>query len=163
MIPMIIIYNAGPLFNEADRKQRSLEESLMITTLMNNGYSENNYEIYNPATTEINFEVGNPTPADIFKNDYDAIKETTHFFFDLSTMDEGTHVELGFALARLMNGEDVKIYPVISDSRVNAKDKSEFTVPKGWNQFVIGSLLNNGITIYKSFEEALKAFENDIQ
>lgn len=160
---MIVIYNAGPLFNEADRNQRKQEELLMIPTLMNNGYNGDAFKIYNPATTEINFEVGNPTPADIFKNDYDAIAETTHFFFDLSTMDEGTHEELGFALAKLMNGEDVKIYPVISDSRVNAKDKSEFTVPKGWNQFVIGSLLNNGITIYRSFEEALKAFENDIQ
>ena len=46
MKPTIIIYNAGPLFNEADRKQRSLEESLMITSLMNNGYSENSYKIY---------------------------------------------------------------------------------------------------------------------
>lgn len=156
---MINIYNAGPLFNEADRNQRKLEEFLMRDSLDNTGITD--YSIYNPATTEINFEVGNPTPAEIFQFDMDAINRSNVFFFDLSTMDEGTHEELGFALAKKYNGEDVKIYPVISDSRVNAHDKTEFAVPKGWNQFVIGSLLNNGIKIYKSFSEALNAFEHD--
>lgn len=157
---MISIYNAGPLFNEADRNQRKTEENLMTSILNKNGIT--GYEIYNPATTEINFEVGNPTPAEIFKYDYEAIEKANVFFFDLSTTDEGTHEELGFALAKLYKGDNVKIFPVISDSRVNAKDKSEFAVPKGWNQFVIGSLLNNGIKIYKSFNEALIDFENYI-
>ena len=156
---MIRIYNAGPLFNEADRNQRKYEETRMVKLLEE---YDADYSIYNPATTEINFEVGNPTPAEIFQFDMDAIIESNVFFFDLSTPDEGTHEELGFALAKKYNGEDIKIYPVISDSRVNAHDKLEFAVPKGWNQFVIGSLLNNGITIYKNFEEALNAFEHDI-
>ena len=120
---MIKIYNAGPLFNEADRNQRKNEELQMRELFYHHDIED--YNIYNPATTEINFEVGNPTPAEIFKFDMDAINESNVFFFDLSTMDEGTHEELGFALAKKYNGKDIKIYPVISDSRVNSHDKSE--------------------------------------
>ena len=103
---MINIYNAGPLFNEADRSQRNYEEFCMKDLL--GRYKITDYSIYNPATTEINFEVGNPTPAEIFQFDMEAINKSNVFFFDLSTMDEGTHEELGFALAKKYNGEDVK-------------------------------------------------------
>ena len=73
---MIYIYNAGPLFTEADIKQRTYEGQLIRRTLENN---------------KVNFFVANPidlpfdntiilTSKEIFLGDYEHVNKANVFF-----------------------------------------------------------------------------------
>lgn len=146
---MIKIYNAGPLFNEAERKQRLYEGEQ---------FRKHGFEVFNPLE-EMNFGMGPITSAQIFEGDYNAMREADCFFFDLSTDDTGTMVELGIALQLARSGQGITIFPIISDSRVEHAGKFErLEVPKGWNKFMIGAL--GDLEIFSSFDDALTAAIN---
>lgn len=160
---MISIYNAGPLDNEAEKRQRFIEEQLMIEML--NKY-EVEYDIFNPSTSGIVFDEGfeAPTTDQIWNIDYEAINCSNVFFFDLSTDDEGTMVELGIVIEKKRRGDDVLIIPVISDGQVKAAHTfREFDIPTGWNTFMIGAVKNNSEGIHYSFVEGLKYLEEKIK
>lgn len=150
---MIRIYNAGPLFTEAEVYQRKLE-AVKMKNLLDSLDLE--YYIFNP----IDVPKSDITSVGIFDVDYEAIKLSNVFFFDLANMDTGTLVELGIVIERLQTNRSIKIYPVISDFRVH-NESVGFESTIGFNSFVIGALKSHKIDIYLSFEEAFNQFKED--
>ena len=146
----IYIYNAGPLFTEADQAQKLKEEAYFD--------SLKGVEVFNPLTSPLMKE-GTITAKLIYDVDNEAIQKANVFFFDLANNDPGTLVELGMVIQSLEDGKKLDIYPVISDFRVSERSEyiSEFHAI-GYNSFVIGSLESHNIKIYKSFKEAFEAF-----
>ena len=102
---MIYIYNAGPLFTEADIKQRHYEGSKFKEVLDRNHVD---YFLANP----IDLPFDNTkilTSKEIFLGDYEHVNKANIFFFELASGDAGTYVELGNAIEKLMNGKELKI------------------------------------------------------
>lgn len=145
----LLIYNAGPLFTEADQAQRLKEQSFFDTL--------NGVNVFNPLTSPFNEDANSATL--IFEGDNEPIQTATVFFFDLATNDPGTLVELGMVVQKLEDGKNLHVYPVISDFRVQGRAgyKSDY-YPVGYNSFLIGSLESNNIKIYHSFKDAFAAF-----
>jgi len=143
------IYNAGPLFTEADQAQRLKEQSIFDTI--------DGIELFNPLTSPQN--EGAISAEMIYNADNEAIQKANVFFFDLANNDPGTLVELGMVIEKLESGSALEVYPIISDFRVSNREeyKCEYS-PVGYNSFVIGSLEKHKIKIYKSFQEAFQAF-----
>lgn len=148
----ISVYNAGPLFTEADQAQRLKEQSLFDSLPF--------IEVFNPLTTPVNETAD--SAAMIYHVDNQAIQKANVFFFDLASNDPGTLVELGMVIQRLEQGDPIKLYPVISDFRLYHRTnyKSEI-FPIGYNSFLIGSLEFHNIKIYQSFDEAFQSFVFD--
>lgn len=156
---MIYIYNAGPLFTEADIKQRKHEGELLRSALEK---SKREYFIANP----IDLPFDNTkvlTSKEIFEGDYYHVNRANVFFFELASNDAGTYVELGNAIEKLMSGKDIKIYPVFNDLRLQRNNASGTECPCGFNSYLVGSLNANNITIYRSFDEAYQAFITDFE
>ena len=154
---MIYIYNAGPLFTEADIKQRTYEGNLMRETLKNN---EVEYFVANP----IDLPFDNTkilTSKEIFLGDYEHVNKANVFFFELSSGDPGTYVELGNAIEKLMSGKELKIYPIFTDLRLQRNGASGVECPVGFNSYLVGSLTANNIAIYRGFDEAFENFKKD--
>jgi len=148
----ILIYNAGPLFTEADQAQR-LREQKYFDSIMG-------IEVFNPLTSP--FNEGANSAAMIFEGDNKPIQKANVFFFDLASNDPGTLVELGMVIQKLEDGTKLDIYPIISDFRVMGR--SEYNCdyyPVGYNSFLIGSLESHNIKIYQSFKDAFEAFLNE--
>lgn len=148
------VYIAGPLFTEAEQLQRTMEGDQLRWLFASTGIQG---LLFNPL--EAPFQDKDPDSATIFKGDYNAISLANTFFFDLATNDPGTLVELGLVIQRYMQDEKIRIYPVISDFRVGNRTKGGFESAIGYNSFVIGALTANNIPIYKSFKDALDAFQ----
>jgi len=148
----ILIYNAGPLFTEADGEQRKKEQ-----TYFN---SLEGIKVFNPLLSPFNEDAN--SAAAIYEGDNAPIQESNVFFFDLANNDPGTLVELGMVIQMLEDGADIHLYPIISDFRVNGRDEynCEYS-PVGYNSFLIGALESNGIKIYKSFKSAFQAFVSE--
>ncbi len=145
----IYIYNAGPLFTEADQAQRLKEQASFD--------SIKGIEVFNPLTSP--FNEGANSAAMIYEVDNAPIQKANVFFFDLANNDTGTLVELGMVIQKLEDGAKIDIYPVISDFRVSGR--SEYNCeyfPVGYNSFLIGALESHKIKIYKSFDEAFEVF-----
>lgn len=154
---MLYIYNAGPLFTEADITQRLKEGKMIRETLDQNGVE---YFLANPI--ELPFDNTRYIPTgDIFKEDYSHVKKANVFFFELASNDSGTYVELGNAIQMLMDGKDIKIYPVFSDMRLQRNGADGLECPIGFNGYLVGALTHNHITIYRSFNDAFDAFKKD--
>lgn len=152
---LIYIYNAGPLFNEAEIKQRLYEGDCFRKAL-----EGKDYFLANPI--ELPFDNTKVlTSKEIFEGDYYHVNKANVFFFELATSDSGTYVELGNAIEKLMSGKDIKIYPVFNDLRLQRNDAKGIECPVGFNSYLVGCLTYNNITIYKSFEDAFKAFKKD--
>lgn len=152
---MIKIYIAGPLFTEAEIYQRKKEARLLKEVLEQ---SNKEYSVFNP----IDMPIGDsPTAKMIFDKDYEAIKNSNVFFFDLANMDDGTLVELGIVVERLKSNPSIKVYPVISDFRVHNKHTG-IDSPVGFNSFVIGALKSHEIEVFHSFEDAMNTFKQTI-
>ena len=154
---MIYIYNAGPLFTEADINQRHLEGE-KLNKILNDNKIE--YFLANP----IDLPFDNTkilTSKEIFMGDYMHVNKANVFFFELASGDSGTYVELGNAIEKLMSGKQIKIYPVFNDLRLQRNDASGLECPIGFNSYLVGCLTANNITIYSSFDEALEAFKKD--
>lgn len=154
---MIYIYNAGPLFTEADINQRHLEGE-KLNKILNDNKIE--YFLANP----IDLPFDNTkilTSKEIFMGDYMHVNKANVFFFELASGDSGTYVELGNAIEKLMSGKQIKIYPVFNDLRLQRNDASGLECPIGFNSYLVGCLSANNITIYRSFDEALETFKKD--
>ena len=154
---MIYIYNAGPLFSEADQKQRKMEGNLLREA----GLDLVDYYVANPI--DLPLDQSKPLSSQtIFEMDSSHIQKANVFFFELATGDTGTMVELGMAIQRLINGEKIEIYPIFSDLRLIRNSASGIECPVGFNSFVTGSLTYHQIPTYSSFESALQAFKRSL-
>ena len=154
---MIYIYNAGPLFTEADIKQRHYEGHKFNEILIKNNVE---YFLANP----IDLPFDNTkilTSKEIFLGDYEHVNKANVFFFELASGDAGTYVELGNAIEKLMNGKELKIYPIFTDLRLQRNGASGVECPIGFNSYLVGCLTANNITIYRGFDEAFDAFVKD--
>lgn len=154
---MIYIYNAGPLFSEADQKQRKLEGDLLREL----GKDYVDYFVANPIDLPLD-QQGPLTGSVIFQTDNEHIQNANVFFFELATGDTGTMVELGMAIQRLIHGDNISIYPIFSDLRLVRNHASGIECPVGFNSFVTGSLSYHQIPTYPDFESALQAFKKSL-
>ncbi|MDR1794482.1 MAG: nucleoside 2-deoxyribosyltransferase [Erysipelotrichaceae bacterium] len=154
---MIYIYNAGPLFTEAEVNQRLLEGKLLREILEKSGKE---YFLANPLELPPRKEEG-LLSAGIFAQDYAHIDKANAFFFELASEDSGTMVELGGAVEKFMQGKDIKIYPIFADIRLRNTFHEGTECPKGFNSYVVGALTYNNIPIYTSYKDALEAFKKD--
>lgn len=154
---MIYIYNAGPLFSEADIAQRRLEGKKLKAILEKN---KQDYFLANPIDLPFDNTKEIP-PSEIFLTDYSHVNQANVFFFELASNDAGTYVELGNAIEKYMNGKDLHIYPVFSDLRLQRNNYAGVNCPVGFNSYLVGCLTANHITIYASFDEAMQAFCKD--
>ncbi len=154
---MLYIYNAGPMFSDADIAQR-LKEGKMIREVLDNNDIE--YLLANPI--ELPFDNSRYIPtSEIFKEDYSHVDKANVFFFDLATNDSGTYVEFGNAIEKYMAGKDIEIYPIFTDLRLGRNNIDGIECPVGFNSYLVGALTYNKITIYRHFEEAFEAFKKD--
>jgi nucleoside 2-deoxyribosyltransferase len=154
---MTYIYNAGPLFSEADQKQRKLEGRL----LMEAGEGMEDYFVANPI--DLPLDQNKPLSSQtIFAMDNSHIQKANVFFFELATGDTGTMVELGMAIQRLIMKEKIEIYPIFSDLRLVRNHASGIECPVGFNSFLTGSLTYHQISSYPDFESALQAFKRSL-
>jgi nucleoside 2-deoxyribosyltransferase len=153
---MIYIYNAGPLFSEAEIKQRK-EEGKALWALKGN---HKEFFIANP----IDLPFDNTkilTSKEIFNEDAKHVDLANVFFFELASGDTGTMVELGMAIEKFRQGKDIKIYPIFFDLRLPRNQASGVECPVGFNSYLVGSLTSNHIPIHSSFNEAMEAFKRD--
>ena len=154
---MIYIYNAGPLFTEADIKQRKYEGAKFVEIL-----ERNNKEYFLANPIDLPFDNTKIlTSKEIFLGDYEHVNKANVFFFELASGDAGTYVELGNAIEKYMNGKDLKIYPIFTDLRLQRNGASGVECPIGFNSYLVGCLTANNITIYRSFDEAFTSFTKD--
>ncbi len=154
---MTYIYNAGPLFSEADQKQRKLEGDLLRE--LGKDYAD--YFVANPIDLPLD-QQGPLTGSIIFQTDNEHIQKANVFFFELATGDTGTMVELGMAIQRLIHGDNISVYPIFSDLRLVRNHASGIECPVGFNSFVTGSLTYHQIPTYPDFESALRAFKKSL-
>ena len=155
---MIYIYNAGPLFKEAEIVQRRTEGQKIKAVLEEKGKE---YFIANP----IDLPFDNTkilTSQEIYLEDNSHINKANVFFFELASEDSGTMVELGTVIEKFQQGKDLKIYPVIADLRLQRNGASGVESPFGLNSYLVGCLTANKIKIYASFDEALAQFSKDL-
>ena len=152
----IYIYNAGPLFTEADQKQRRIEGQLLRDAVKDRGFVANPIEL--PFASNVPIQ-----SKEIFLKDTSHIDQATVFFFDLAGNDAGTLVELGMAIEKLRQGKDIAIYPIFSDLRLLRNQASGVESPVGFNSFVVGSLTAHDIEIFDSFHSALQRFAADFK
>lgn len=150
----IYIYNAGPLFTEADQKQRRLEGKQLRELVEEQGFVANPIELPFDTHVAIQSKV-------IFEKDTSHIDQANVFFFDLAGNDAGTLVELGMAIEKLRQGKTLSIYPVFSDLRLLRNQASGVESPVGYNSFVVGSLTAHNIRLFDSFDAALQQFKLD--
>lgn len=152
---MIYVYNAGPLFSEADINQRLKEGALLREAL-----EGKDYFIANPI--ELPFDNTKVlSSSDIFNVDAQHIDNSNVFFFELATGDTGTMVEFGMAIEKLRNNQAVKIYPIFSDLRIQRNGASGTESPVGFNSFLVGACTSHQLIIYDNFISALNAFKAD--
>lgn len=154
---MIYVYNAGPLFSEADINQRLLEGKVLKEALQ-----EKEHFIANPI--ELPFDNTKVLASyDIFNVDANHIDQANVFFFELATGDTGTMVEFGMAIEKLRNKKDIKLYPIFSDLRIQRNAATKTECPVGFNSFVVGACTAHDLTIYESFNDAFLAFKEDFK
>lgn len=153
---MMYIYNAGPLFSEAEQKQRLYEGAKLREVLKDQGIVANPLELPFAADSPI-------ASSEIFNKDVSHIDAANIFFFDLATNDSGTLVELGMVIEKRRQGKNIKIYPVFSDLRLLRNQAFGLESPVGYNSFVVGSLTSHQIEVFASFEQALEQFILDFE
>lgn len=133
----IKIYLAGPLFNEAEKKQRMYEEKELKRRLKNLHLSNVEFVVYNPLTTPFNADKTNTLPSceTIYINDLKELESSHFVLVDITNFDPGTMCELGIALTR-----GIPVIAVCSDIRLAGANKYELP-PYGLNHFVLGGIL----------------------
>ena len=154
---MIYVYNAGPLFSEAEVRQRKEEGRVLDSILKSSGKE---YFVANPIDLPFDNSVI-LNSADIFGVDYNHINKSNAFFFELASGDTGTMVELGNVIEKYMNGKEIKIYPIFGDFRLHRNDVAGIECPIGFNSYLVGALTYNKIPIYYSFQKAVEQFKKD--
>ncbi len=152
---MIYIYNAGPLFSEADIKQRQYEGEKLRTAL-----HDRQAFVANPI--DLPFEDRVLSSKEIFDVDVSHIDKANVFFFELATGDPGTMVEFGMAIEKYRQNKNIKIYPIFSDLRLSRNDIKGVESPVGFNSFLVGACTFHNLKIYDSFESAFNALIEEI-
>ena len=156
---MITVYLVGPLFTEADQRQRRLEGKRLRRELTARHLE---CQLISPIDLPLN-EGGASAPEAIFEADYHYQCEATHVFFDLANEDTGSHMALGILLEKKLSGKPIHLYPVYSDSRISRNQAVGLDCPIGYNAFVIGGLKANTIPVYFSFDQACDQFLKDLE
>jgi nucleoside 2-deoxyribosyltransferase len=151
------IYIVGPLFSEAEVKQRKYEGKKVRDFLDSNKI---NYEIFNPIDLNFGEELSSN---EIALSDYQGLSHANHVFLDLSTEDSGSCVALGLLIEKMNNGQNVILYPVFSDIRLTRNNKSGLESTKGHNSMVVGIIKGHNIQIYNSFENAFVSFKKNME
>lgn len=155
---MITIYNVGPLFTEAESKQRKYEGEQIRNLLESHSFD---YQLYNPIDFPLNNQA-HVTSDQIYALDYQRLSEADIVFFDLANEDSGSCVALGLIMEKKLQGKNIQIYPVIHDIRLSRNGESGYESSCGFNSMVIGILTGNHIPIYDSFETAFAQFKQDL-
>ena len=154
---MLHIYNVGPLFTEAEKKQRQYEGKKIRDVLTNNGIA---FELSNPIDMPTSNKL-DVTSSEIYQADYDRLDKADVVFFDLSNEDSGSCVALGIIMEKKLQGKNIQVYPIIHDIRLSRNGQSGLESSCGFNSMVVGILKGNGIHVYSSFEEAYQQFVKD--
>ncbi|MCR8613010.1 MAG: nucleoside 2-deoxyribosyltransferase [Mycoplasma sp.] len=142
-----IVYMAGPLFTEYEFKARQKEAEVLQNTFPK-------WEIFAPVNAPFNGK--NPTNMEIFQGDNEAVQKSTVFLVDLNNNDSGTMMELGMAVQKKINGEDVEIVGYLWDLRMNRpQGEDKFDRPLGFNGFVVGGIQKYG-KLFEKFDDALE-------
>ena len=171
------IYLAGSLFSEAEVAQR-LKEGQIIQERLGD-----NYTCYNPVDAPCNDKEANlPTALHISMEDATAEIESDVIIADLANQDPGVMMELGIAWGmdyaaqiletmgmskgqkEFLNHCGIKrkdIQAVLSDIRLSTAHlyKGEY-IPYGYNQFVVGGIVEMDGKIHKSFDALIKDMED---
>ena len=151
---MIRVYNVGPLFTEAESKQRRYEGKRISEVLNLNNVD---FELSNP----IDMPASNKSEVaswEIAMEDVHRLDQADVIFFDLSNEDSGSCVALGLIMEKRMQGKKIHIYPVFHDIRLSRNSQSGLESSCGFNSMVVGILKGNDIMIFSSFEEAFRQF-----
>ena len=156
---MITIYNVGPLFTEAESKQRIYEGQKIREWLEHENIE---YQLFNPIDFPTN-DQKDVTAAQIYALDYERLSCADVVFFDLANEDSGSCVALGLIMEKKLQGKNIRIYPVIHDIRLSRNGNCGYESSLGFNSMVIGILTGNQIPIYDSFEKAFEQFKKDIK
>ena len=154
---MLRIYNVGPLFTEAEAKQRRYEGRKISSFLEAKGIE---YELSNP----IDMPTSNKADVssdEIYKADYERLDKADVVFFDLSNEDSGSCVALGIIMEKKISGKYIKVYPIFHDIRLSRNGQSGLESSCGFNSMVVGILKGNDIEIFYSFEDAFDRFVSD--
>ena len=155
---MLNIYNVGPLFTEAESKQRRYEGEKIRQFLEENKIE---YELSNPIDMPTSSKQ-DVTSSEIYQADYQRLSKADVVFFDLSSEDSGSCVALGLIMEKVLQGKKIDLYPVFFDIRLSRNGQSGLESSCGFNSMVVGILKGNRIPIYPSFEEAFCAFKKTI-
>lgn len=168
-------YLAGGLFNEAEIAQRRKEGKILKKKTPQINW-------YNPIEAPVNDKSKKPLAKEIFWADTDHVLKSRYFLADLTNNDLGMAYELGIAwtinyirtvlwkndrkdvLAMLDKYQIVykQIYAVNSDIRIKtANSYHGIEIPYGYNQYVIGGLLDQG-KIFSNFDQAVSAIQKQI-
>lgn len=126
------IYNAGPLFSEAEVAQRKLEGVNLRKFL--GKYCQ----ILNPIDFPFNEDAGVAPDVSIFTGDYNHMSNSKYFIFDMDGRDPGTYVEYGLAL-EMATQRECYVIAVYSDFRVGRQLKSQWP-SYAINSFMMGNL-----------------------
>ena len=153
------IYNVGPLFTEAEAKQRRYEGQ-QFRTLLDRNHVE--YTFSNPIDMPTSNKL-DVSSSEIAAADYERLNQADVVFFDLSNEDSGSCVALGIMMEKYINGKDLELYPIFYDIRLSRNGQTGLESSCGFNSMVVGILKSNNIQIYSSFEEAFSAFKDKHQ
>ncbi|AHI54268.1 hypothetical protein SSABA_v1c08690 [Spiroplasma sabaudiense Ar-1343] len=148
------IYNAGPLFNKAERQQRKIEGA----NLMHNFGSK--FKIFNPVEFDFNSGDVVPTNKEIFDYDYNCMTKSKYFLFDIDGRDDGTFVELGIAIQMALNDSDKFIIGIFSDFRIGKANQGEWP-GYGINEFVTGPFYNEKLVNNKKMSQIYMVESHD--
>lgn len=155
---MIYIYIVGPLFNQAEAKQRIYEGTYLKKEL---DLIDTPYQIVNPIELPVND--GAADSIAIYQADYRHQCKANVVFFDLSNSDTGSHTALGVMLEKKRQKPKIHLYPVFSDQRLKRNGAFGLESTVGFNSYVVGALKANQIAIYDTFEQAAEQFFKDVQ
>lgn len=138
------VYLGGALFSEAEITQRLLEAKILREK-----FGEK-IEVFNPIEQPFNKDknLKLPTPEEIFKGDYEAIKQSDFLICDITREDPGLMAELGLAF-------ELNKYIIAIDSDIRRASANKYDFPSySINHFVLGLIQEGGNLVY-NFNEAV--------
>ena len=150
-------YLAGPLFSKMEIKQRKEEAKILRK------YFKEKLDVFSPIEADFN-EVEDVTSIQIYEGDRDVINKSNVFVLDFNNItDCGTFLELGMAIQRKEQGEDILIVGMLWDLRMSRISQDECSYEQNWgfNKFVIGAIKTNGYLVH-DIEEAIPLIEKFI-
>lgn len=156
---MCYVYIVGPLFTEADRRQRLYEGEKLRNWLQKRGVE---FTLINPIDLPFN-DGPSASPQAIFEADYQHQCRADAVFLELASNDTGSMMALGILLEKKMNGSPIRLYPIFSDTRLKRNEAAGLDCPVGYNSFIVGGLRANEIPVFDSFETAFHQFTQDVE